>query len=99
METSTQFSLPETIALLDRTPATLDALLRGLPDIWVHRNEGKNTWSAFDVVGHLVSREHTDWMVRARMILENRGITGIRSLDRFAQCERESRQVGGAAPG
>jgi hypothetical protein len=50
MAGSTEFSLIETIALLTRTPATLNALLRGLPNIWVRRNEGQDTWSAFDIV-------------------------------------------------
>jgi hypothetical protein len=46
--------LPRTIALLSRTPATLDTLLRELPDAWTAQNEGDNTWSAFDIVGHLI---------------------------------------------
>ena len=66
-----QFKLPETIALLERTPVAFGALLRGLPDIWTQRNEGEDTWSAFDVMAHLIHGERTDWMVRARLILEN----------------------------
>ena len=66
-----QFHLPETIALLERTPAAFNALLRGLPDNWTQRNEGGDTWSAFDVIGHLIHGERTDWMPRARLILEN----------------------------
>jgi hypothetical protein len=62
--------LQPTISLLAHTPAALDALLRGLPEEWTHRNEGGNTWSAFDIVGHLIDGERTDWMPRARMILE-----------------------------
>jgi hypothetical protein len=71
MTASTAFSLPEAIALLSRTPATLNALLRGLPDIWVDRNEGADTWSAFDIVGHLIFADRTDWMPRLRIILEH----------------------------
>ena len=75
MPTWTEFSLVDTIAVLTRTPAALNALLRGLPDLWTHRNEGKiagkNTWSAFDIVGHLIEGERTDWMPRARMILQS----------------------------
>ena len=52
--------LEQTTALLARTPATLDALLRDLPDAWTLRNEGENTWSAFDIVGHLIHGERTD---------------------------------------
>ena len=50
----------EAVAVLTGTPATLDALLRGLPDAWVRSNEGKDTWSAFDIVGHLIFGERTD---------------------------------------
>ncbi len=75
----------ETIALLTRTPATLDALLRGLPDIWVRSNEGKDTWSAFDVVGHLIFGERTDWMPRVRIILEHGEARPFDPFDRLAQ--------------
>jgi hypothetical protein len=63
-------SLPQTISLLVRTPAALDAFLRELPEYWTLRNEGENTWSAFDIVGHLIHGERTDWMPRAKMILK-----------------------------
>jgi len=94
MPTATRFSLADTTAVLSRTPATLDALLRGLPDIWVHSNEGRtkegqNTWSPFDIVGHLIVGERTDWMPRARMILEHGEARAFDRFDRFAQ-ERES---------
>jgi hypothetical protein len=61
----------DTVALLARTPAALNALLRDLPETWTHRNEGEDTWSVFDVVGHLIHCERTDWMPRAKMILEH----------------------------
>jgi hypothetical protein len=64
-------NLSDTIALLSRTPATLNALLRELPDTWTRRNEGEGTWTAVDVVGHLIHGERTDWMPRARIILEH----------------------------
>ena len=86
----TKFNLADTITLLSRTPATLDALLRGLPGIWAHSNEGKDTWSAFDIVGHLVVGERTDWMPRARIILENGEARAFNPFDRFAQA-RESK--------
>ena len=59
MEILTGFSLEEALELLIRTPATLSALLRGLPDRWVRRNEGRDTRSAFDIVGHLIVGERT----------------------------------------
>jgi hypothetical protein len=54
MANLTEFSLAETTAVLTRTPATVDAMLRGLPDKWVRCSEGRDTWSAFDIVGHLI---------------------------------------------
>jgi DinB superfamily len=81
----TEFKLDETVAVLTRTPATLDALLRGLPESWVRSNEGKDTWSAFDIVGHLIVGERTDWMSRTRVILENGEARPFDPFDRFAQ--------------
>ncbi len=77
--------MTEAVAVLTRTPAALDALLRGLPDIWVHGNEGKDTWNAFDVMGHLVFTDRTDWMPRVRIILESGEARPFEPLDRFAQ--------------
>lgn len=85
--------LEHTIALLTRTPATLDALLRDLPDSWTHRNEGENTWSAFDVVGHLIYGERTDWMPRTRVILEFGESKPFEPFDRWGhvrECEGKS---------
>ena len=65
------FNLDDTTALLARTPAALDALLRDLPDTWTQRNEGETTWTAFDVVGHLNHGERTDWIPRVKRILES----------------------------
>jgi DinB superfamily len=65
-----EHNLQDTISLLARTPAALNALLRDLPEAWTLRDEGENTWSAFDVVGHLIHGERTDWMQRARIILQ-----------------------------
>jgi DinB superfamily len=87
MTTATRFNLDETIAVLTRTPAALDALLRGLPDSWVLANEGNDSWSAFDIVGHLIVGEHTDWMPRARIILENGEARPFDPFDRFAQAK------------
>jgi hypothetical protein len=87
MQTSNKFSLAEAIALLTRTPATLNALLRGLPDVWVLSNEGKDTWSAFDIVGHLNSAERHDWMPRVRTIMEHGEARPFDPFDRFAQAK------------
>lgn len=79
------FALSDAVALLARTPALLDAWLRPLPDVWVRSNEGDATWSAFDVVGHLVHGEHTDWIPRARLILSAGETQAFEPFDRFAQ--------------
>lgn len=65
------FSLPEARAILQRTPATLEALLRGLPEPWLVAREGPDTWSPLDVVGHLADLEEQDWIVRARIVLDH----------------------------
>jgi hypothetical protein len=82
-----EFSLSETVAVLTRTPAALDALLRGLPDTWVHADEGKDTWSPFVILGHLIVGERTDWLSRVRIILENGEAREFDPFDRFAQKE------------
>lgn len=79
-----EFNLDEAVAVLTRTPATLDSLLRGLPDIWVQNNEGKDTWSVFDVVGHLAHAERSDWMPRVRILLEKGEARPFDPFDRFA---------------
>ena len=84
-----QHNLDHTIALLSRTPAALNALLRDLPEEWTRRNEGDGTFSAFDVVGHLVHGDRTDWIPRARVILEHGETRPFDKFDRLAQV-RES---------
>jgi hypothetical protein len=66
--------------------------LRGLPDIWVRGNEGKDTWNAFDVIGHLICAERTDWMPRVRIILENGESRAFDPFDRFAQSREPQNQ-------
>lgn len=63
-------NLNHTLALLARAPAALDALLRDLPEAWTLQNEGENTMSAFDVLGHLIYAEHVNWIPRAKKLLE-----------------------------
>lgn len=85
MASLTEFNLAEAIAVLTRTPATLNALLRGMPDIWVRCNEGKDTWSAVDIAGHLVFAERTDWIPRVRIMLDHGEAQPFDPFDRFAQ--------------
>jgi hypothetical protein len=74
--------LDYTLALLSRTPASLNALLRGFPSSWTQANEGENTWSAFDIVGHLIHCERTDWMPRAKIILQSGETRAFDPFDR-----------------
>lgn len=81
------FVLDEAVAILERTPATLDSMLRGLPDSWLSAHEGGESWSPFDVVGHLIHGERTDWLPRVRMILDHGDDRTFAPFDRFAQFE------------
>ena len=85
-----EHNLNHTLSLLSHTPAFLNALLRDLPEAWTQANEGENTWSAFDVVGHLIHGERTDWMPRAKMVLQFGEAKTFEPFDRWGQ-ERESR--------
>ncbi len=80
-----EFNLNSARSILARTPATLNSWLRDLPDSWALPNEGAETWSAFDVVGHLVHGERTDWIPRARIILARESSATFEPFDRFAQ--------------
>ena len=81
------FVLSDAIDILARTPGTLDALLRGLPLPWIAAHEGGKTWSAFDIVGHLIHGERTDWLPRAKIILEHGDTRAFDRFDRLAQFE------------
>jgi hypothetical protein len=83
--TRRSFAINEAVAILERTPATFDALLRDLPDGWIVANEGGSTWSPFDVIGHLIHGERTDWLPRARIILEHGEARPFEKFDRLAQ--------------
>ena len=78
------FDLNDGIAVLSRTPATLRALLQDLPQGWIKSNEGPETWSPFDIVGHLIHGERTDWIPRAQIILEQSEDRRFTPFDRFA---------------
>ncbi len=85
-----EFDLRGGIAVLARTPATLRAMLDGLPEEWTTATEGPDTWSPYVVVGHLIHGERTDWIARARIILEQGTNRRFEPYDRFAQF-RESK--------
>lgn len=79
------FNLNKSLSILERTPAVLKQLLSGLEDEWLLNNEGPETWSPFDVVGHLLHGEKTDWMARVEIILSNGNDKRFVPFDRFAQ--------------
>ena len=82
------FDILRSIEVLERTPAVLDHLVRDLPDHWTRVNEGDETWSAYDVVGHLIHGEHTDWMERLHKCLsDDPGVNKFRPFDRTAMFE------------
>lgn len=83
------FDLTAGIAILERTPHTLRALLAGLPPAWTDATEGPETWSPYVIVGHLIHGERTDWIPRARLILAQGPQRRFTPFDRFAQ-RRES---------
>jgi uncharacterized damage-inducible protein DinB len=85
-----EYQHEHTIAILTRTPATVQALLAGLPDAWTHATEGDGTWSAYDVVGHLLHGEQTDWMPRLRIILEEGEGRPFPTFDRTAMFEESA---------
>ena len=80
-----EYQLDHAKEVLRRTPATLNALLSDLPDDWVLANEGPDTFSPYDVIGHLIEGEENDWIPRARIILEQGQARPFDKFDRFAQ--------------
>jgi hypothetical protein len=81
------FNLDHATDLLSRTPLTLRSMLGNLPDEWTLGNEGEQTWSPFDVLGHLIHGELTDWLPRIEIILEAGESKTFEPFDRFAQFE------------
>jgi hypothetical protein len=85
-------NLKITTALLARTPAALNALLSDLPPEWTEHNEGPDTWSAYDVIGHLIHGEQTDWMPRVKMILKSGESATFERFDRTGHQQRQLAQ-------
>ncbi len=81
------FTLENALPVLNRTPAVVRALLWGIPDPWVKAIEGPDTWSPFDIVGHLIHGERTDWIVRTEILLAYGETQPFTPFDRFAQFE------------
>ncbi len=89
-----QFKLAEATQILQQTPATVAALVGGVPEGWLKATEGSGTFSCYDVVGHLINGELTDWIPRVRIILEHGESRAFEPFDRFAQFrEDQSRPI------
>lgn len=82
-----KYSVERSYEILNRTPSVLQSLLAGLPDDWILPDEGPDTFSPYDVIGHLIHGEKTDWVVRAKMILKFGNTQTFERYDRFAQYE------------
>lgn len=82
-----QYNINKALQVLERTPATLRTLLDGLDDEWIYNNEGADTFSPYDVMGHLVHGEITDWVSRSKRILEHGEDQPFDKFDRFAMYE------------
>lgn len=82
-----EFELEQALEILERTPFVLNQLLGSLSDKWTLTNEGAESWSPFDIVGHLIHGEETDWIPRAKIILEHGEARAFEPFDRFAQLD------------
>jgi uncharacterized damage-inducible protein DinB len=89
-----RFQLADAVAVLERTPVSLSSLLAGLPESWIRAAEGEGTWSPYDVIGHLIHGERTDWLPRARHILAG-DTRPFAAFDRTAQfTESQGKSLG-----
>jgi hypothetical protein len=84
------FTIEKTIEILERTPDTLAVLLQDISPDWTQHNEGGQSWSVFDIIGHLIHGEKTDWVPRAEIILSTQSGKRFEKFDRFAQFEASS---------
>ncbi|KAB2878774.1 DinB family protein [bacterium] len=80
-----KFDLNQAIEILERTPKIMESMLSGLSDEWIMNNEGEGTWCPFDIIGHLIHGEKTDWVPRMEIILSDQTDKRFEPFDRFAQ--------------
>ena len=83
-----KYEIEKAIEVLSRTPLVLETLLTGLSNDWTHNNEGPDTWSPFEVVGHLIVNEETNFLPRAQLILSNQQPKVLSSISMTAHLER-----------
>ncbi len=79
------FTIKKSIEILERTPDVLDTMLRNISVDWTKNNEGEDTWSVYDIIGHLIHGEKTDWIPRTEIILSDKPDKTFVPFDRFAQ--------------
>jgi len=82
-----EYDLKLAVEILTQTPSTLQSYLGNLSDVWITCNEGEATWNAFDILGHLIHGEKTDWIERLNIILNDEENKTFQPFDRFAQFE------------
>ncbi len=88
-----EYSIDKVLEILERTPHILNTYLGNLSDEWIFCNEGDETWSAFDIVGHLIHGEKTDWIPRLKIVLSNSKNKTFEPYDRFAQFEESKEKT------
>ncbi|WP_237446720.1 DinB family protein [Shimazuella alba] len=84
-----RFKLNDALEILSKTPKVLRMLLGGLPDEWIHANEGENTWSPYEVLGHLIHGEKTDWLIRVQTIIDHGDSKTFEAFDRKAHLQNK----------
>jgi hypothetical protein len=82
-----EFKLEQAIEILSRTPVVVETLLSNLSDDWIMNNEGEETWSPYDIIGHYIEGEKNDWVTRMQIILSDKEDKTFKTFDRFAQFE------------
>jgi hypothetical protein len=82
-----EFDMNKSLQILERTPLVVEILLRGLDEDWTHHNEGGETWSAYDVTGHFVVAEKTNWIPRIKAIVDDIPVHRFPPFNRFGQFE------------
>lgn len=86
------FNIDKSIEILSHTPFVIDEMLRGLSDEWLYANEGPDTWSPYDILGHLIHGEKTDWLQRTLLVLENNSRKFV-PFEREAQLRAEKKPI------
>ena len=87
------FDLYKSIEILERTPATVKSMLQGISEDWIYSNEGGETWSPYDILGHLIYGEKTDWILRMKIILSLNGSKKFEPYDRFGQFKTKKQPI------